>query len=378
MSLTRSSAPQNSESAPQPCVLSVCETALGGVGRYHESLRQLKGRGIDLKILLPDTDAKILEPGKDLLMFRRDRRSMLALVWLAQAFWAARKKLHPDLYLFNSTFALLPLLLLRLAGDTTPAIYCAHCWAINNYNETSLKGRIVRAIEGHLAGLADLVVNVSHGDKKLASRLGYRGRQMVIENAVPERRLATAKEPFKRDNTEDIHLLFVGRFDRQKGLDILLPAFQHARQQNARLRLHLVGDVVRDQALPALPEGVVHHGWCAGDQIDSYYAAADVLVVPSRWEGLPLGVPEALRNGTPVLVANTSDMASLVSTGSTGGVFELDKAALAASLSALDRKTLQAMRPAARESYEQRFAMQRFLDEMSGQINGLLVQGGEK
>ena len=356
-----------------PTILSVCETALGGVGRYQESLRALTSTGNRLVILLPDRDAKILEQSDDLRTFRREDRSVSALIRLLRAFLKQRRELRPDLYLFNSTFSLLPLLILRGLRDQTPTIYCAHCWAISNFPETSVKGRIVRLIEGQLCGLADLVVNVSKGDTALAQRLGYRGHLVTVENAVPERSEPTIPPPFLRETEDEVHVLFVGRFDRQKGLDILLAAFERARAAAPDLRLHLVGDVVRGGTIPQLPFDVIHHGWSDANDIDAYYAAADALVVPSRWEGLPLIIPEALRNGTPVFVANKSDMGALVTPGVTGGVFELDEIALSDCLRSLNRANLQAMRPAARESYEIRYSMGRFVSEMSGHINRLLA-----
>ena len=105
-----------------PIILSVCETAFGGVGRYQESLRALTSTGIQLVILLPDRDAKILEQSDDLRTFRRDGRSVSALIRLLRAFLKQRRELRPDLYLFNSTFSLLPLLVLRGLRDQTPAI----------------------------------------------------------------------------------------------------------------------------------------------------------------------------------------------------------------------------------------------------------------
>ena len=105
-----------------PTILSVCETALGGVGRYQESLRGLTSAGNRLVILLPDRDAKILEQSDDLRTFRRDGRSVSALIRLLRAFLKQRRELRPDLYLFNSTFSLLPLLVLRGLRDQTPAI----------------------------------------------------------------------------------------------------------------------------------------------------------------------------------------------------------------------------------------------------------------
>lgn len=355
-----------------PLFLSVCETAMGGVGRYQENLRKLRSHGFRLAILLPESDAKILPPDTDIQTFRRSARGFRSLFNLLKAFFAERRRLNPDFYFFNSTFTLFVLLTLRLTGDKRPVVYCAHSWAIANYHPRSLKGRIVRIVEGSLCGLADLIVNVSHGDSCLARTFDYRGRHVVVENAVPDIADLDAPPVQVRMSDTDIHLLFVGRFDRQKGLDILLSAFEDARRANSDLRLHLIGEPVRGGRIPDFPEGVIHHGWVSPENIDRHYQAADLLVVPSRWEGLPLVVPEALRNGTPVLVSDRSDMEGLIEKGTTGDVFPLGVEPLAEYLRDLRRDDLRSMRAAARASYERRFTIERFGAEMATQFNKLL------
>ena len=360
-------------SAARPIrVLSVCETAKGGVGRFQESLRSVEASGFEVSVLLPEPDIDILTDKARLLSFPRSRRGIVALWSLVVHFIRARRSVRPDLYFFNSTFSLLPLAVLRLIGDRTPAVYCAHCWAISNYDHTSLKGRIVRALEGRLSGLADRVINVSKGDADLARRFGYRGRHVVIENAVPDSANATNSDARADDNGQGINLLFVGRFDRQKGLDILLQAFERARQAQPALRLKLVGGPVRGSASPDLPDGVTHLGWLNPEDLDDVYRKADALVVPSRWEGLPLIVPEALRNGTPVLLSDRSGMGSLVVEGESGLVFDLTEDALEQCLSSLSRSTLRAMRPAARQQYEDRYTIARFSKDLSRQLSELV------
>ena len=355
-----------------PHLLSVCETAMGGVGRYQESLRRLRSHGFRLAILLPDSDAKILPSDSDIQTFHRENRGVRSLYNLLTVFFAERRRLNPDFYFFNSTFTLFVLLALRLSGDKRPAIYCAHSWAIANYNPRSFKGRVVRIVEGNLCGLADLIINVSHGDSRLARTLGYRGHHVVIENAVPDTTATDAPQFLTHMSDSDVHLLFVGRFDRQKGLDILLSAFERARQANSGLRLFLIGEPVRGDRIPDFPEGVSHHGWVSPQDIDLYYQAADLLVVPSRWEGLPLVVPEALRNGTPVWVSDRSDMGELIEKDVTGDVFPLAVEPLADRLRTLRRNDLRSMRGAARASYERRFTLNRFGAEMSALFNQLL------
>lgn len=366
---------RGSESHAQPRrMLSVCETALGGVGRYQDSLRVLERYGYQITVLMPDSDVGIVSFTDRLRTYRRTGRGGAALLRLLRAFRAERHRLRPDVYFFNSTFTLLPLLALRLVGDRTPAIYCAHCWAVSNFDPLSQKGRLVRFVEGRLCGLASLVVNVSRGDLSLARGFGYRGRHVVVENAVPEARLEHNANILPRPDDNTVQILFVGRFDRQKGLGILLAAFAAARRKTPNLWLHLVGGSVRDGAKIALPEGVTHHGWVGPDCIDGYYRAADVLVVPSRWEGLPLVVPEALRNSTPVFVANRSSMADLVIPGETGGVFDLNDGSLERCLAAMNRPDLRSMRAAARASYERRFTVERFADELAGHLDALFSE----
>jgi glycosyltransferase involved in cell wall biosynthesis len=357
---------------PNITLLNVCETARGGVGRYQVTLAALAGHGITPFTLLPDSDSDILDGQDRVTTFARRRRGLRALGNLARAFLRERKRLKPDIYFFHSTFSLVCLGLLRLMGDRTPALYCAHGWAISTVEAGSARARMIRWVEGWAAGLADRVVNVSHADAELARQNGYRGRHMVIENAVPPARDAARRDRFSRTTEDEVHLLFVGRFDRQKGLDILLPAFDQARSR-APLHLHLVGEAVRDGADLSFPDGVTRHGWASPDEVDDFYRSADALIVPSRWEGLPLVVPEALRNGTPVFVADRSGMADLVQPGATGGVFDLAVSDLADTLSALRRHELLAMRAAARASYEDRFALDRFAGEMAELIRSLLT-----
>lgn len=353
-------------------ILNVCETAQGGVGRYQDLLQALEPFGFSLSVLLPEADKGILRDSSRAATFQRSRRGPVAMWNLLRAFWLQRRQLRPDLYFFHSTFSLLPLMVLRLAGDRTPAVYCAHCWAASTLQADGWKARVVRFVEGNLCGLADLVVNVSASDAETAGKLGYRGHHVVVENAVGPPDPAARSDLFDRPASSRVNLLFVGRFDHQKGLDLLLSAYDLARSRNSDLHLHLVGGAVRGSEMPELGEGVSYHGWVGPDEIDSYYRSADALVVPSRWEGLPLVVPEAYRNGTPVMVARRSGMEKLVDEGKNGWSFPLEVTALADLLSKVGRYELAKMRPAAEKTYQDRFSQERFAAEMAENLHALL------
>jgi glycosyltransferase involved in cell wall biosynthesis len=113
-------------------------------------------------------------------------------------------------------------------------------------------------------------------------------------------------------------LLNVGRIDRQKGQDLLLRAFQAVAERNPRVRLGLVGGVGRSSAsgearefrnqlrslvrAGGLEERVLFLGW--RDDVPRLLAAADLYVHPSRWEGWPVAVVEAMAAGLPVVASD--------------------------------------------------------------------------
>lgn len=115
-------------------------------------------------------------------------------------------------------------------------------------------------------------------------------------------------------------LLFLGRLHRQKGLDLLLRAAPALLRLDPDVALVIVGsgplerEVRRTVAL--LPPGrAVHLPWQA--DVARLYAGAEVVIVPSRYEGMPNVVLEAMASGRPVVAADVEGVAELL--GGAGG-----------------------------------------------------------
>lgn len=344
-------------------ILHITETATGGVASYLNMLCSVDPANENI-ILVPELHVKGIDPALDIRSYPTTGRNVGAIWNMLRATRRVIRQEKPDIVFFQASFSLLALLCMRILGMRRPAIYCAHGWSAWIYPKESLKGRAVRFIEGTLCGLADRVVNVSRTDAELANDNGYRGRQIVIENAGEDRPDGVLSTLFE-DEPDATHLLFVGRFDRQKGLDILLPAFAKAQALRNDLRLHIVGAAIRDDGDEiSLPIGSSLVGWVDKARIDDWYASADAFIIPSRWEGLPLVIPEALRNGTPVLCSNRGALPSLIDDGQTGEVFELTEEAILQCLMSLDKVDLKNRRPACRALYEARYAFSRFAAEV--------------
>lgn len=356
-------------------ILHVCETAKGGISTYINTLADAIGAEHANLVILPDTHESSLADRVRRATFcyrKRSVRSLISLLFISILAWFNFK---PNIVFCHSTFSLLPLVVLRLVSRRTKFIYCAHGWAGARNIEGGASQWIVRLIEGTLCRFAHRVINISNGEFDYARQHGYLGRHTIIKNAVVPACEGAERVEFSGD-AESLHLLFVGRLDYQKGVDILLAAFALARQINPRLKLHIIGEAVLS-GQPAIGQtgardagDVEFLGWVPFNRIDAYFAAADLVVVPSRWEGFGLVIPEALRNGTPVLVSERSDMPSLIEPGVSGFASPLEIAQFAMALTGMEKRTLQSMRPACLSPFNQRY----HADRLGREVNALYTE----
>lgn len=116
----------------------------------------------------------------------------------------------------------------------------------------------------------------------------------------------------------------VGRISEQKGHLILLEAVSWLANQQQRFKVVLVGDGPLRSQLEALIAQLKLHdyieitGWATNAEVQQHILKAQVMVVPSFAEGLPVVVMEALALGRPVLATYIAGMAELVEPGVCG------------------------------------------------------------
>lgn len=171
-------------------------------------------------------------------------------------------------------------------------------------------------------------------------------------------------------------LLSVGRLRRQKGHDIALRAFAIISGRMPSARLLVAGDGPERKRLERLVRrlGLEGRACFIGQRRDvpELLAAADCVLMPSRYEGFGLAVAEAMAAGRPVVASRVDSLMELIEDGVSGLLVEpedpqalaegalkvLGSSSLAQSLGArgkarvVERFTLQAMLKAHEELYE--------------------------
>ena len=189
-------------------------------------------------------------------------------------------------------------------------------------------------------------------------------RVETIINGVPERMLPRRVRPaagLKR-------ILFLGNLSDLKGVSNLLHALARPGLRDAGLEVAIAGggDVegYRAKAQSLGIDGFVRfEGWCDQPKTAQLLAEADVLVLPSYDEVLPLVILEALANGVAVVCCPVGEIPSLLSDGvNVRFVPPGDIDGLAAALQQLRERPelLEQLGRNGRALYEQQFSLSRF------------------
>lgn len=146
------------------------------------------------------------------------------------------------------------------------------------------------------------------------------GKLHLVRNApgyaTHPARVAAALAARPRRRGRPLQVLFLGRLDRQKGLDRLAAIV--AGTAGLGLRWRVLGRAVMEDSAVPDPGVPVEPPVFLPEELDAAYAWADVLVLPSRFEGVPLVVLEAQRLGCAVIATDVGAVAEVIRHGEDG------------------------------------------------------------
>ena len=170
-----------------------------------------------------------------------------------------------------------------------------------------------------------------------------------------------------------INVLFLGLIGENKGVYDLLPAFAAAVKSVPQLFLRIGGDGEVDKARVLAHElGLESHveflGWVSGNAKNELLRDADIFVLPSYNEGLPVSILEAMSWGIPVITTTVGGIPELVEDHVNGFLISPgDRLALQSLLEQLacDSAIRYRIGSAARESIQRQYSKEIILPKLT-------------
>jgi glycosyltransferase involved in cell wall biosynthesis len=216
---------------------------------------------------------------------------------------------------------------------------------------------------------AIVAVGAQVRNELLAAGIGRSEQYLVVAPGVPEPpEISQEQARAALRLPADVPVIgFVGRLTHIKRPDRLLEAFTlvHEQRPDAVLVIAGEGDLYTDtQALAApLGDSVRFLGWVA--DLHNLYAAADLVILTSDNEGMPVSLIEASMAGLPCVTTDVGSAREVVAHEVTGMVVTHDAAALAAAVSDLLRRPNIAseMGRAAQQHAREHFSTERLIDD---------------
>ena len=244
------------------------------------------------------------------------------------------KEYQPNLVISHSSKAGV---LARIAcyKTKTPNIFTVHGWPFEN--GTPFYQKVVAlAVERLLIPFSDSYVCVSNYTKEFGlSKLPLSKSRVYACPNMHEKK----EKPYLQSKTLQHNVLMVGGFRAQKDHLTALRALRIIIEANKIPSIHFtfVGDGPKRCVIENFitENNLSSFVTLVGEtkEIDTYYSNADIVILPTYYEGLPLSLIEALQNGIPVIATNTGGINEIVFDNENGNLIQVeDETALAAHI----------------------------------------------
>ncbi|MGH9770373.1 MAG: glycosyltransferase [Candidatus Acidiferrales bacterium] len=194
---------------------------------------------------------------------------------------------------------------------------------------------------------------------------------------------------------EMVRVVFIGRLEPRKGIDVLMRITPHLLDRHPEVRFDIVGDdrivgpdgrtwrEIFEAPLVGHPglDRVVFHGAVSEERLRGFYRAADIVVAPSRFESFGLVYLEAMIFGRAVVGCRTGGAPEVITDGRTGLLAEPgDEISLCACIDRLleDPKLRRRLGEASRAEYLARFSAERMAEEEENFLLAVASRAGHR
>ncbi|MGZ8545702.1 MAG: glycosyltransferase [Flavisolibacter sp.] len=207
-----------------------------------------------------------------------------------------------------------------------PVIYTVHGWSFHP-DQRYLTRRIRILGEKYLTSKSSLNISVSSSNQQTGKEAIPGFDSVVINNGIDHQKFNPNRE--LKDIRAELGIpkdavltLFIARFTGHKQPLTLIRSFEKALPANPDLFLLMVGDGdQKAEALSLVDElGIGHRVKFESfrQDVPDVLAAADLFILPSLWEGLPIGLLEAMSMGKAIIASEVDGTREIINHGING------------------------------------------------------------
>src|SRR5215204_1821649 len=243
---------------------------------------------------------------------------MLTQLNLPFAFRQAISRTKPDVIHINTSFeprAIIRDFVLAKAAGKRPVVLHVHG---GRFVMQPFPNGALSAIAKKLLRSASRVIVLSKAEAESISKIAPDVVAEVVPNAV-----ATARFPEPERTWGEKTIIYLGRLDEAKGLSEMVESCRLLAGQGFKFKFRCFGtgsdqnEFIR-RMTNVLGDNFRYGGVIGGEEKVSALGAADIFLLPSRYEGLPMALLEAMASGCVPVVSNRGSMPSVVDDGRNG------------------------------------------------------------
>ena len=221
-------------------------------------------------------------------------------------------KIKPDVIHCNSTTGGI---VGRICGALTytPVIFTSHGWA---FTDGISKGKQIfyKILETLLTCITKKIICVSEYDRQIALKVipFFKSKLITIHNGISDISDEFKKKEFSKDR---LKIVMISRFCPQKDPYTLINAVNQLNKEGLNIELDMFGyGEELDRVLSMIKQTNCSNIKYKGEisDVTSILKDYDVYALISNWEGLPIGIIEAMRAGLPILVSDVGGNAECV------------------------------------------------------------------
>ncbi len=247
----------------------------------------------------------------------------LAQLQLPLRFRRAIANEKPDIIHINTAFEpraiVRDLILAKAAGRKRPVVVHVHGgrFVLNEFSNSTLA-----SLARNLLRTASRVIVLSDAEAGGIRKLVPELKPTILPNAVAAESFAVVEREWQTKN-----IIYLGRLHEAKGLDDIVESCRMLGAQGFKFKFSCYGagpDQERFVSAMSQMLGENFHfgGVVSGEEKVRAFSSADIFLMPSRFEGLPLSLLEAMAAGCIPIVSNRGAMPSVVEDGRNGFLVE--------------------------------------------------------